>query len=373
MSDTFISKIHIKEVRHIKDLEIPLSETEPKHLILTGKNGSGKTSVLEETAKSLLMRINSTLVNTIDLDSICIQFNADIKNKSSNYFIAFFEAKRNSDFRVPKGIEKLKTQIHPFKNRNYYSTEFVQYLVNLHADRAFAITDGDQETVEKIDAWFTNFEEQLGFLFDNKELKLKFDREQYNFNIIEKGKNPYSLHQLSDGYSAVLNIVTELMMSMELDSPFRFNFDGTGIVLIDELETHLHIDLQKRIFPFLTAFFPNIQFIISTHSPFVINSIDDAVVCDLEKRIIIDDNLSGYSSEAIVEGYFDSDKYSQQLKEKVATYEKLAQQKQLSKEEHQQLMNLEQYLDDIPKAFATELAVKIQQIKLKRLEAQSNK
>ena len=45
--DIFITKLHINNVRHLKDIEIPISETERKHLILTGKNGSGKTSTLE--------------------------------------------------------------------------------------------------------------------------------------------------------------------------------------------------------------------------------------------------------------------------------------------------------------------------------------
>ncbi len=48
MQDIFITKIKINEVRNIKDFEINLSETERKHLIITGKNGSGKTSLLEE-------------------------------------------------------------------------------------------------------------------------------------------------------------------------------------------------------------------------------------------------------------------------------------------------------------------------------------
>jgi recombinational DNA repair ATPase RecF len=47
MTDTFITKIQIDKVRHLNNLTIELSETERKHLILTGKNGSGKTSVLE--------------------------------------------------------------------------------------------------------------------------------------------------------------------------------------------------------------------------------------------------------------------------------------------------------------------------------------
>ena len=83
----------------------------------------------------------------------------------------------------------------------------------------------------------------------------------------------------------------------------NYSFDIEGIVLIDELETHLHIELQKKILPFLIEFFPNIQFIVTTHSPFVLNSIEDAVVYDLEKNIRLE-NLSNFSYEGIVEGYF---------------------------------------------------------------------
>ena len=47
MDATFITALHICHVRHLKDIEIPLSTEKRKMLILTGKNGSGKTSVLE--------------------------------------------------------------------------------------------------------------------------------------------------------------------------------------------------------------------------------------------------------------------------------------------------------------------------------------
>jgi recombinational DNA repair ATPase RecF len=48
MEDIFISHIHVNEVRHLKNIDIPLSEDKRQHLILTGKNGSGKTSLLEQ-------------------------------------------------------------------------------------------------------------------------------------------------------------------------------------------------------------------------------------------------------------------------------------------------------------------------------------
>jgi len=46
MKQFFITSLEIKKVRHLKDISIPLSENQIKHLILTGKNGSGKTSVI---------------------------------------------------------------------------------------------------------------------------------------------------------------------------------------------------------------------------------------------------------------------------------------------------------------------------------------
>ena len=51
MEKLFITSVTIESVRHLKDITIPLSEDGPRHLILTGRNGSGKTSVLEALAQ----------------------------------------------------------------------------------------------------------------------------------------------------------------------------------------------------------------------------------------------------------------------------------------------------------------------------------
>jgi len=57
-----------------------------------------------------------------------------------------------------------------------------------------------------------------------------------------------------------------------------------AVILIDEIENHLHLELQETILPFLTGMFPQHQFIVATHSPAVIASIPDAVVYDLETK-----------------------------------------------------------------------------------------
>jgi predicted ATP-binding protein involved in virulence len=143
-------------------------------------------------------------------------------------------------------------------------------------------------------------------------------------------------------------------------------YDLQGIVLIDEIETHLHIDLQKKILPFLTSFFPKIQFIVTTHSPFVLSSIDNAVIYDLEKQIRVED-LSGYSVEGVIESYFDNDKYSQSIKDKLSEYETLIKKPIMTEKEQSRIDFLEEYFDELPDFLSPELQVKIQQLKLDQL------
>jgi predicted ATP-binding protein involved in virulence len=145
------------------------------------------------------------------------------------------------------------------------------------------------------------------------------------------------------------------------------SYDVQGIVLVDEIETHLHIELQKKILPFLTSFFPKIQFIITTHSPFVISSLKNSFICDLEKRIVTSD-LSGYSYDTIIESYFDSDKYSIQLKNQIKKFESLVNKETLTENDEKELLELKKYLKEIPKFISDELAVKLQQIKLKDIK-----
>ena len=63
-----------------------------------------------------------------------------------------------------------------------------------------------------------------------------------------------------------------------------YSYNPCGIVLIDEPETHLHLQLQEQVLPLLTSLFPNVQFIAATHSPAVIASIKQATVFDLTTK-----------------------------------------------------------------------------------------
>lgn len=365
MEDIFITKIKINEVRNVRDVGIDLSETERKHLIITGKNGSGKTSLLED----LSHRINPKSIYLSNSSKVLFNYRPDFIDEhplekvfnKGEFIIKYFGAKRASDFIETKGVSKIEFKRQYQINENF-GNEFTQHIVNLQFDKLYAKNENDLETANRIDKWFEDFEKKLAELFDEPKFKLTFDIKNYSYQIVENGNPPYTFNQLPDGYSAILDIVTELIMRMEEHK--GKSYDVQGIVLIDEIETHLHIDLQKKILPFLTSFFPKIQFIVTTHSPFVLNSIENAVICDLEKRIVTED-LSDYSYDTIVESYFRNDKYSEILKKKVKRYESLLGKKDLSLAETEEFYRLKMELEQAPKFLANELDVKLQQLNLK--------
>jgi predicted ATP-dependent endonuclease of OLD family len=371
MTETFITHIRVDKVRNIEDLDIPLSGSERKHLILTGKNGSGKTSLLGALNQCLYR-----VLYTIPLSQILHNSGTEVRlnqipphpdPSGVNYrrFVMIdFEAKRRVDFIPPQGVMKIDLIEKSRSTSAAINHYFLQHIVNLKADRSFARDDGDEESVKKIDVWFSRFEAQLKILFDTRKLELVFDRKNYNFSIVLEDQAPFSLLELSDGYSAVMYIITEIMLRMEATQSSAY--DVEGVVIIDEIETHLHVELQKKILPFLCDFFPRIQFIVSTHSPFVLSSVENAVVCDLQNRIVTDD-LSGYSYDALIESFFKSDQYSDILKRKVARYEALADMPEKSDREMDEYFELKDELSNLPKYLAPELDIKLKQIALKHL------
>lgn len=176
---------------------------------------------------------------------------------------------------------------------------FVKYLLDLKMTQALAVAEKKKEKVDSIQKWFNNFETLLKDIFENDRLRLDFNEETFCFFIQEQGKESYDFNTLSSGYAAVLDIVVDLMIRMEKQTARRFCYDMPGIVLIDEVETHLHIASQKKILKLLTTMFPNIQFIVTTHSPFVLNSLDNVVIYDLEQHLLMENGLSNVPYDGI--------------------------------------------------------------------------
>ena len=163
-----------------------------------------------------------------------------------------------------------------------------KYLVNLKSTQAFAQAKNDQKRAAEIQQWFTRFENILRKIYQDNSLFLDFDIDTFQFSIHIDGREPFAFNTMSMGYAAVFDIISDLIMRMES----QHRYDLEGIVLIDEIETHLHVELQKQIVPILTELFPNIQFIMTTHSPFILNSAENTVIYDLESKALVSGGLT---------------------------------------------------------------------------------
>ncbi len=364
-----IKLIKIEKIRHLNNIEINITDDKLKHLILTGKNGSGKTTLLERIRDYLKSIPDDDLLDN-DIkkyaNGLQIVFNDESeivkKYREGKYILAYFNATRNVKMDIPTNIEKVQLK-EKYNIQENIGEIFVNYLVYLKTQQSFARNEDDVEEVNKIQYWFDKFQKALQTLFEDESIYLKFDYKNLYFTINQDGREPYGFDALSDGYSAVLDIVINLILRMERH--FVESYDIEGIVVIDELENHLHIGLQKNILPFLTEFFPNVQFIISTHSPFIINSIDNAVIFDLEKQERVED-LSGIAYEGIVEGYFDINQYSEKIIMKLQRYENLVKKEDKNEEESEEALELRRYLKGISKQLSPEVILSFNQIEINR-------
>ncbi|MBC3843963.1 AAA family ATPase [Streptacidiphilus sp. 4-A2] len=99
---------------------------------------------------------------------------------------------------------------------------------------------------------------------------------------IRHGRKSFPVRSMSDGYRAVIALVLDVVRSLdEFHGGIRVSTAGNrlavrrpGVVLIDEIDAHLHVSWQQRIGGWLTSHFPEIQFIVSTHSPYICQAAD---------------------------------------------------------------------------------------------------
>ena len=84
------------------------------------------------------------------------------------------------------------------------------------------------------------------------------------------------MKHLSDGYKNTLSMIADIAYRMAVLNPWLLEKvlkETLGIVLIDEIDLHLHTKWQQRIITDLRSIFPKVQFIVSTHAPIVISSV----------------------------------------------------------------------------------------------------
>lgn len=130
---------------------------------------------------------------------------------------------------------------------------------------------------------------------------------------VQKNKERLRVDQLSDGEKCLFAMVGDLARRLAIANPDRDNpLEGEGIILIDEIDLHLHPEWQRMVIPKLTETFSNCQFIISTHSPQVFGEVEAQCIRKLSVEIAfglsstIPNQALGLDSSEILEEHMDA-------------------------------------------------------------------
>lgn len=334
--------MRIKDIRYVnyRGLETGELSFEKDLTVIIGKNGAGKTSVLSAISIALswiIARLRSEKQNGqyIDIDSITnprlhsmIEYKFDefsgaitipnklklgiskkfslniepLKDYASRKRLEFEE--KNFKISVPTfvyyGVKRAVVDIPlRIRNKEYTLLDTYKGCLNGAANfRDFFTWFRNQEDIEnelrlhsnstlnKYTRELDTFRKALSiFLPEYKNIKVR--RSPLRMEVTKQGKRVY-INQLSDGEKTYLALIGDLCHRLVLANPTMPNpLQGEGIVLIDEIDLHLHPEWQGDFATRLNKVFPNIQFIITTHSPHVISRIEPNKI-----RILSSDGIS---------------------------------------------------------------------------------
>ncbi len=378
-----IKRLEINCFRGIKNLTIDFVTTEPT--VFIGINGVGKSSILDCIAillSWLLARIKyeprviiSTRYNEKEPSKGKYFSKNDIKNgyeETDCKIIFSIDGKdisligknnnRDQDFslNIPSIVDDIRTKLKDNSQLDiplivYYPVNRSVLNVPLKIDESYAskqvdaykqAIDGIQINFDSFFKWFRVIEEtENEELRDNMEYRdrqleavrksiysilgkndfkdIRVRRKPYLRMTIKKQDQELDIQQLSDGEKSLLALVGDLARRLAIANPSLGDpLTASSVVLIDEIEQHLHPAWQREVIPKLTKTFPNCQFIITTHSPQVVSQIKPNSVYILEK---IDDNVVlknpsssfGRDSNRILEDLMKVPERPQEIKEKL--------------------------------------------------------
>lgn len=147
----------------------------------------------------------------------------------------------------------------------------------------------------------------IGIFFpDFSELRIR--RHPRQSMVIKKGKEEIEFTQLSQGEKCYLALICDIARRLAMANPAQPSpLEGEGIVLIDEIDLHLHPKWQSEVVSKLMKVFPNCQFFLSTHSPLVLSDAKRNQILPLDngKLACVSYDAYGKLASSIMTNYFD--------------------------------------------------------------------
>lgn len=299
-----LTKIKIEGVAGIEELEITPND---KINILCGPNGIGKTTVLEVISHIFANGRTSILKTNANADSSKVSFTFDVDGETKTQEVTFNTFKPDTNARIvgahveSSGILTLKTQrLFPYTNLQNIERDEQKDDSKLWNDAINGIN------ITNVKNWFVRrymFEPHSEGQGLTPEQKNNFSlakrcfsllNPEFTFSRVDSSTNDILINTpngeiyyeyLSAGFKSIIAVVFGIIKEIE----FRFTDpqinaqDFNGIIVIDEIELHLHPEWQSKVISILETTFPNAQFFVSTHSPHIIQSAKPDQIIALER------------------------------------------------------------------------------------------
>lgn len=122
--------------------------------------------------------------------------------------------------------------------------------------------------------------------------------------VMQKSDEVFKINQLSDGEKCYITLVCDIARRLAIANPTGDPLKGDGIILIDEIDLHLHPKWQQTVISKLVKAFPNCQFFITTHSPIVASDAQGAVF-GIKDGLLYPQQTFGKLSSNILSSVFD--------------------------------------------------------------------
>ena len=256
-----INSIEINNFFSIKNLKLNKLK-EKKEIYILGENGDGKTLLLQAIAIALKgvqkdgQEIFREIKSEFDLniiDSKDKSYTADENNSYKNMFA--YGANRNNNCQIKDdeaGYLTLFDSSLDLKDPIKW-LQFLDYSENKNEDNVISVAHAKQLIKDLL----------------NKDVDIDINPSEVTFT--EKGSKKIEFDRLSAGYKGVITIICDMLVRLSSNQPYITDIkDYQGIVLIDEVELHLHPKWKYDFVKKIREIFPLIQFIFTTHSPTVV-------------------------------------------------------------------------------------------------------
>lgn len=323
-----VKRLELENFRGVGKLQL---ELDPKMTVLVGKNGAGKTTIIE----GIFGLLNELTKRVINVGTPSELVTRDVKNgqsisklslttiRSSDSGAAFevtIVLRRNDHQFLSPGpftsqLVKQGTDAMPYELplMAFYPVSRSEFSVNLMPPGAEQAENPEEIEVQGQANFRTFFEwyriredlenetrlsspEKIGYRDPQLEAvrraflqilpeftDLRVRRNPLRMEL-KKGDETLLIDQLSLGEKSLLAMIGDLARRLAILNPDLPNpLEGPGIILIDELDLHLHPHWQRNIIRHLRTVFPNCQFIVSTHSPQIVGEVEPSCLRILSK------------------------------------------------------------------------------------------